>query len=188
LRDDNALAQISHLVSIGLKAFRLPVGWQFLVNSVAGDPLNDTNFAAYDALVQGCLDSGASLCLIDIHNYARWDGEIIGQGGPSHGNFASLWAQLAGKYATKERIAFGVMNEPHDVPDITAWAGSVQTAVTAIRTAGATSQMILLPGNDWTSAATFVSDGIAAELSTVTKSGWELYRAGHGRAQVPRRG
>jgi hypothetical protein len=32
------------------------------------------------------------------------------------------------------------------VPSISDWAGSVQAAVTAIRGAGATSQMILLPG------------------------------------------
>lgn len=28
------------------------------------------------------------------------------------------------------------MNEPHDIPDIDLWAGSVQAAVTAIRNAG----------------------------------------------------
>lgn len=44
------------------------------------------------------------------------------------------------------------MNEPHDVPDIDKWANTVQAVVTAIRNAGAKSQMILIPGNDWTSA------------------------------------
>lgn len=59
------------------------------------------------------------------------------------------------------------MNEPHDVPDINAWATTVQAAVTAIRQAGATSQIILLPGNNYTSAAAFISNGSAAALSTV---------------------
>lgn len=59
------------------------------------------------------------------------------------------------------------MNEPHDIPDITLWAESVQAAVTAIRTAGATTQLILLPGNDWTGAQTFISNGSGAALSTV---------------------
>ena len=44
----------------------------------------------------------------------------------------------------------------------------MQAAVTAIRTAGATSQIILLPGNDYTSAETFVSGGSAAALCAVT--------------------
>ena len=59
----------------GFNVFRLPVGWQFLTNNVLGGTLDPTNFAKYDALVQACLSTGAS-CLIDIHNYARWDGQV----------------------------------------------------------------------------------------------------------------
>ena len=44
------------------------------------------------------------------------------------------------------------MNEPHDIPNISAWATSVQAAVDAIRAAGATSQVILIPGSSWASA------------------------------------
>jgi endoglucanase len=168
VRDDDGLAQMNHLTSLGMNAFRLPVGWQYLVNSVLGGPLNETNLAAYDALVQGCLNSGANLCLIDVHNYARWDTKIIAQGGPTNAQFADLWGKIAAHYKNESRIAFGVMNEPHDVPDIVAWAGSVQAAVTAIRNAGATTQMIFLPGNDWTSAAKFISNGSAGALKNVT--------------------
>lgn len=38
------------------------------------------------------------------------------------------------------------------MPDIDKWADSVQAVVTAIREAGAKTQLILIPGNDWTSA------------------------------------
>lgn len=51
--------------------------------------------------------------------------------------------------------------------NIVTWAGSVQAAVTAIRSTGATSQIILLPGNNYTSAETFVSSGSAAALNMV---------------------
>lgn len=44
---------------------------------------------------------------------------------------------------------------------------TVQAAVTAIRTAGATTQMILLPGNDFTGAQTYVSNGSFGNLSRV---------------------
>ena len=54
------------------------------------------------------------------------------------------------------------------VPDINAWGTTVQAAVTAIRQAGATSQKILLPGNNYTSAQQFVSNGSAAALIKVT--------------------
>lgn len=59
------------------------------------------------------------------------------------------------------------MNEPHDIPDIKAWAATVQVVVTAIRNAGAASNIILLPGNGFTSAETFVSSGSAAALAEV---------------------
>ena len=46
---------------------------------------------------------------------------------------------------------------------------SVQEAVTSIReAAGSDSQMILLPGTDYTSVGAFISDGSASALSAVT--------------------
>ena len=160
---------MQHFVTdTGLNAFRLPVGWQYLVNNVLGGTLDATNFGKYDSLVQNCLSAGAALCIVDVHNYARWNGGIIGQGGPSNADFTSLWSQLATKYAQNTRVAFGIMNEPHDLTSVTTWAATVQAAVTAIRKAGAKANTILLPGNDWTHASSLVSDGSYAALKTVT--------------------
>jgi len=150
----------------GFNLFRLPVGWQFLTNNAESGTLNTTNLAIYNTLVQDCLGLGAH-CIIDIHNYARFNGAIIGQGGPSNAIFAALWSSIATYYANQPNIIFGVMNEPHDLV-ISEWATSVQAAVTAIRSAGATSQYILMPGDNWTSAATIWSDGSGAALLNVT--------------------
>ena len=97
-----------------LNLFRLPVAWQYLVNGKLGGTLDATNFASYDKLVQACLGTGAH-CIIDIHNYARWNGAIIGQsGGPTTDDFSGLWKQLATKYAADSNVVMGLMNEPHD--------------------------------------------------------------------------
>ncbi|KAM7189868.1 glycoside hydrolase family 5 protein [Rhypophila sp. PSN 637] len=147
--------QMQHFIKDdGWNMFRLPFGWQFLVNNRVGGNPDSGNLQKYDQLVQACLRTGA-YCVIDIHNYARWNGQIIGQGGPSNEQFVSLWTQLASKYGSNSKMAFGIMNEPHDVPNIERWADSVQAVVTAIRNAGAKTQMILIPGNDWTSAQAF---------------------------------
>ncbi|KAN0088056.1 glycoside hydrolase family 5 protein [Tylopilus felleus] len=160
--------QMAHFVKDDkYNLFRLNVGWQFLTNNVATGTLNQANFAQYDALVQACLGTGA-YCIIDIHNYARFNGGVIGQGGPSNVIFASLWTSLAIQYAKESRIIFGIMNEPHDLPSIPMWAETVQAAVTAIRRAGATTHKILLPGDHYTSAQTFVSGGSAVSLATIT--------------------
>ena len=130
-----------------LNLFRLPVGWQYLVNNNLGGPLDQTFFNTYNQIVQACLATGA-LCILDVHNYARWNGGIIGQGGPTNQEFASLWAQLARKYASQSNVVFGLMNEPHDL-NMTTWAASVQVAVEAVRHNGATTQMILLSSTNY---------------------------------------
>lgn len=123
-----------------MNIFRLPVGWQYLVGTSAANQINQANFNKYDQLVQVCLMSASEACIIDIHNYARFDNQIIGQGGPTNDQFANLWSQIATKYKSQTKIMFGLMNEPHNV-DINKWADTVQAAVTAIRKAGATTQL-----------------------------------------------
>lgn len=142
------------------------VSWQYLVNNNLGGTLDATNFGKYDLLMQTCLAT-SSYCAIDIHNFARYNGGIIGQGGPTDAQFSSLWSQLATKYESNSRVVFGLMNEPHDL-DIPTWANSVQAAVTAIRNTGATTQMILLPGSNFTSAGVFVENGSGAALTAIT--------------------
>ena len=106
--------------------------------------------------MHACLNTGAS-CIIDIHNYARWNGGIIAQGGPTNAQFASLWTQLAQKYGSEERVIFGIMNEPHDIPSVATWVDTVQQTVNAIRQAGATNYL-LLPGSSWSSAQAFPTE------------------------------
>jgi len=51
---------------------------------------------------------------------------------------------------------FGLMNEPHD-QSASAWLGSANAAIAAIRGAGAVSQEILVPGSYWDGAWTWTS-------------------------------
>ena len=60
------------------------------------------------------------------------------------------------------------MNEPHDL-NMAMWGVTVQAAVTAIRNAGAKSQMILLPGANYAAAGGFAQNSASA-LSTVRDS------------------
>ncbi|KAG9235354.1 glycoside hydrolase family 5 protein [Amylocarpus encephaloides] len=150
-------------ITIKTGTFRPRAANNTAANSGALDP---TNFAQYDTLVQSCLGTGAT-CVIDIHNYARFNNKVIGQGGPSDEAFAFLWSQIATKYATTPNLIFGLMNEPHDIPSLPTWTTTVQKAVSAIRLAGAITQTILLPGTDFTGAQTFISNGSARNLSTV---------------------
>lgn len=90
----DGIAQMQHFVQEGLNTFRLPVTWQFLINSnnlngtavtnispgalaTSTGQLDQVNMGQYDQLVRGCLATG-SFCIVDIHNYARFEGQIIG--------------------------------------------------------------------------------------------------------------
>jgi endoglucanase len=79
----------------GFNVFRLPVCWQYLVNNNLGGTLDATNSGVYDELVGACLQTGA-YCVVDIHNYARWNNQIIGQSGGAvtSDQFASVWYQM----------------------------------------------------------------------------------------------
>jgi len=144
--------QIGHFASQGVNVFRIPFAWQLMTPSVGGT-LDNTFFTRYDRTVQAALNAATKpYVILDVHNYARWNGQIINQGGPTTAQYTSLWSQLAAKYKSNPKIMFGIMNEPHDVPNISSWVSSVQAAVNAIRAAGATSQYILIPGSSWSSA------------------------------------
>ena len=148
-----------------LNLFRIPVGWQYLVNNNLGGPLYESFFSTYDQIMQACLATSA-LCILDVHNYARWNGGIIGQdNGPTNAQYTSLWAQLAQKYASQSNVIFGLMNEPHDL-NMTIWATNLQQAVDAIRENGATTQMILLSGTNYDAVGGF-NDQSAPALSII---------------------
>jgi endoglucanase len=59
------------------------------------------------------------------------------------------------------------MNEPHDLPSVALWIPVVQAAVNAIRAAGATTQLILMPGSSWSGAAQLPTEA-GPGLLTVT--------------------
>ncbi|KAJ3785012.1 glycoside hydrolase superfamily [Lentinula aff. detonsa] len=164
-------SQYAHFANQGANVFRIPFAWQLMTPTVGGT-IDSTFFAEYDATVQAALASGDDVYVIlDLHNYARWNGAVVGQGGPTNAEFASLWSQLAAKYADNERIIFGLMNEPHDLSSLSDWADSVQAAVTAIREAGATSQYMLLPGSSYSSAGTLPTEAGPYLLDVTDPSG-----------------
>ncbi|KAL1951468.1 hypothetical protein VTO73DRAFT_617 [Trametes versicolor] len=150
-------SQFTHFSSQGANLYRIPFAWQLMTPNLGG-PINETFFATYDQTVQAALNSGSNVhVIVDLHNYARWNGGIIAQGGPTNEEYASIWTHLAAKYGSNERIIFGVMNEPHDIPSVQTWVDSVQFVVNAIRQAGATN-FLLLPGSSWASAQAFPTE------------------------------
>jgi endoglucanase len=63
-------------------------------NNPASTSLDSAFFAQYDTLVQAALRAGGYV-ILDLHNYARWNGGVVGQGGPTDANVSSLGLGLS---------------------------------------------------------------------------------------------
>lgn len=61
--------------------------------------------------------------------------------------------QLASHYANDARVAFDVMNEPHDLPYLVqVWAHAIKAAIDEIRKVGARNNQIIITGSSWLSS------------------------------------
>lgn len=146
--------QIPHFITGKVNALRFPIGWQYIQPTING-PLNETYLALLDKYVTATTDL-RGFAIIDLHNYGRRDGKIVGESDLGAGTLVDLWTRLADHYKNQSNVLFGLMNEPHDLTS-SVWFGVIQQVVTAIRKAGADNN-ILLPGNTWEHLATFASD------------------------------
>ncbi len=103
--------------------------------------------------------------ILDLHNFARWRGAVIGSSAVPVRAFADFWGKLAALYKGRNGVVFGLMNEPHDMRT-EAWAEAAQAAVSAIRAAGACNR-VLVPGNGWSGAHSWMSGSYGAPNARV---------------------
>ncbi|KAJ3209058.1 hypothetical protein HDU82_001485 [Entophlyctis luteolus] len=142
----NAASKFSNL-------FRISFAWERVQPTLNGD-LNAAYLASIDSAVQTATSLGA-VAVLDLHNYAKYQGSEIGAGTVTAANLADVWTKLAQKYMGNNLVWFGLMNEPTGI-DATTWFAAAQVAITAIRNAGATN-VISVPGNCFTGAHSWVS-------------------------------
>lgn len=74
--------------------------------------------------------------VLDPHNYARYNGKLVGSADVPNAAFADFWRRLALRYEGNPRVVFGLINEPHDIPTAQ-WVSAANAAIAAIRSAGA---------------------------------------------------
>ena len=144
--------EVDYFMSKGMNIFRLPFLWERLQNDQNG-PLNTEELARIKGFVNYATSKNARV-ILDPHNSARYYGEIIGIDGDLGAlplaAFENFWTKLANQFKNNNKVIFGLMNEPHDMPS-ELWRDDANAAIIAIRATGATN-LILVPGNAWTGA------------------------------------
>ena len=144
--------EFRYFASNGMNVFRIPFLWETL-QPVPKQPFRPEEIMRLQAVVALATSQGLTV-LLDPHNYARYDGKIVG--GPDIGDdaLADFWGRMAQAFKSNKHVWFGLMNEPHDMPTAQ-WLGAANAAIAAIRAAKA-HNLILVPGNAWTGAGSWL--------------------------------
>ncbi len=143
--------EVDYFNTKGMNIYRLPFRWERLQRSLNAD-FDADETARLDAFVNATTAKG-KIVILDPHNYARYNGQLIGSSDVPYTAFADFWRRLALRYKSNPNVVFGLVNEPHDMPTAQ-WVSAANTAIAAIRAAGS-SNTIFVPGNRWTGAWTW---------------------------------
>ena len=141
-------SQVDYFKTKGMNLLRVPFRWERLQRAL-NQSFDSTEFNRLHTLVSAATASGMYV-MLDPHNYARYNGNLIGSAQVPHSAFADFWGRLAEQYKNNPRVIFGLMNEPHTMPT-EQWVTAANAAAQAIRNTGA-SNLITVPGNAWTGA------------------------------------
>lgn len=140
-----------------MKIIRLPFKWERLQRSLYA-PLDSDEIGRIDNAVYQVTSRGASI-ILDMHNYARYAGQVVGSATFPNAAFADVWAKIATRYKDNPGVKFDLMNEPHGIMT-EQWRDAAQAAINAIRNAGSTFQTILVEGVSFSSANRWTAEGV----------------------------
>ena len=146
--------EIDYYSSKGMNVIRLPFLWERVQHN-AYAALDGTELGRLDDVVNYATGKGMKI-EIEPHNFGYGFGALIGSAQTPNSAFADFWGKLALHFKLNSNVMFGLMNEPHD-QSASVWLGSANAAIAAIRSAGAVSQEILVPGSYWDGAWTWTS-------------------------------
>lgn len=132
-----------------MTAIRLPFRWERLQPELFGE-FDPAELARLQVTVQAATSRGLRVVL-DLHNYAEYGGDRIGNGVVGADAFGDFWRRLTPYFAANDRVVLGLMNEPADITAQT-WFAAAQAGLNAIRDAGS-DQLVLVPGTIWTGAS-----------------------------------
>ena len=145
----------AYYASKGMNVIRLPFLWERMQPQASGvlDPqqLSLLRTAATRAKAQNLR------VVLDVHNYAKYNGKRIGTAETPVAVFADFWSKLATEFKDDDAVIFGLMNEPNGI-GAEEWAAAAQAGLNAIRATGARN-LVLVPGTAYSGAHSWSSTG-----------------------------
>ena len=130
-----------------IRLIRFPFIWE----RVQHDLYKGVNFDQM-RLLKRTLDYAAEhdqKIILDMHNYGRYKGKLIGSPEVPYKAYAKVWRKLAEEFRGHPALlGYDIMNEPHSTDGL--WPGAAQAAVDAIREVDMET-LIFVEGDRWAS-------------------------------------
>ncbi|RAI43565.1 cellulase family glycosylhydrolase, partial [Rhodoplanes roseus] len=146
-------ADLDYYLGKGVTLIRLPFTWERMQPTLGGD-LDQVELGRMIDFLDAAAARGMEVVL-DLHNYGRYDGAVIGSTNVPTSAFADFWGKLAGALGDHPAVAgLGLMNEPHDMGGAQVWPAAAQAAADAIRAAGSHATLVV-SGDGWSGAASW---------------------------------
>jgi endoglucanase len=129
----------------GFNAIRIPLAWEHLQPNLYG-PLNEKYAAEVEKIL---LDAHRHklMVVLDLHNYDRFKGVLVGTEQVPYTALEYLWAKTASRFKDYPALlAYGIMNEPHHTNQT--WVFAAQYGVNGVRSSDLIHK-IYIGGDDW---------------------------------------
>ena len=143
-----AESDYAYFASKGMNIIRLPFLWERLQPQANGE-LDAAQLSLLHTAVQRAKAKNM-VVVLDVHNYAKYNGVRIGSSEVPVAVFVDLWRRLSNEFKNDDSVIFGLMNEPNGI-GAAEWADAAQAALNAIRAAGA-NNLVLVPGTAYSGA------------------------------------
>lgn len=166
-------SELEYFAGKGMNIIRLPFLWEILQPDLK-KPLVAGEVTRLKQVVSMATSMRLTV-ILDPHNYAAHFGKVIGGPDVTNSDFADFWSRLSIEFKQDNRVWFGLMNEPHDIP-AQQWCDAANAAVKAIRATGA-KNIVLIPGDGWSGAHSWVDSGNAVLLSIVDPAKHTVFEA-----------
>lgn len=133
---------------LGMPLVRLPFLWE-RIQPKLGTPLNTVELARLKQSLDFAQKHNVKV-ILDLHNYYRYFGKLIGSNDVPISSFAAVWKQIAQEVVNHPAVeGYGLMNEPHSTNGL--WPQAALAAAQAIRTVDS-KRWIYVAGDRWSSA------------------------------------
>lgn len=132
----------------GIKTIRFPIMWERLQHELNGELDED-----YAQLIEQTFEQAADNdigVILDIHNYARYQKQLIGTDAVPISAYEDLLERIAKRWKDQPGLyAYDIMNEPHGADEY--WPAAAQAGIDAIRRHDK-ERPLFIEGNFWSSS------------------------------------